>query len=139
MTLNNIIQTIKSYGESHPQINYVYFGEFSDKLDDEDVTYPAMFIDLDNASVLAKQISYTFNIYLLDRHLQETDALEVLSDMGLVAEDIVARLRTPSNEWVTSDNLPLTFFRESDPDFLAGVRIDATLTLPSLNNRCQIP
>lgn len=139
MTLNQIISQIKSYGTSHPQINYVLFGEFSDKLDDEDVTYPAMFIDLQSANFLSKQLSYTFNIYLLDRHLQETDALEVLSDMSLVAEDIVARLRTPSNTWVTDDNIAVTFFREADPDFLAGVRIDATLTLPSLNNRCQIP
>ena len=139
MTLNQIISQIKSYGTSHPQINYVLFGEFSDKLDDEDVTYPAMFIDLASANFSAKQLSYTFNIYLLDRHLQETDALEVLSDMSLIAEDIVAKLRTPSNTWITEDNIPMTFFREADPDFLAGIRIDASLILPSLNNRCQIP
>jgi hypothetical protein len=59
--------------------------------------------------------------------------------MSLVAEDIVAELRTPSNQWITGDNLNVTFFREAEPDFLAGVRIDATLTLPSINNRCQIP
>lgn len=139
MTLNQIITQIKSYGVNHPQINYVLFGEFADKLDDEDVTYPAMFLDLQSANFSAKQLSYVFNIYLLDRHLQETDALEVLSDMSLVAEDMVASLRTPTNTWVVDDTLPMQFFREADPDFLAGVRIDVTLTLPSLNNRCQIP
>ena len=139
MTLNQITTQIKSYRLNHPQINYVLFGEFSDKLDDEDVTYPAMFIDLQSANFSAKQLSYVFNIYLLDRHLQETDALEVLSDMSLVAEDMVASLRTPTNTWVVDDSLPMQFFREADPDFLAGVRIDVTLTLPSLNNRCQIP
>jgi hypothetical protein len=139
MTLNNIIAQIKSYGVNHPQINYVLFGEFADKLDDEDVTYPAMFIDLQSANFSAKQLSYVFNIYLLDRHLQETDALEVLSDMSLVAEDMVALFRAPTTTWVVDDSLPMQFFREADPDFLAGVRIDVTLTLPSLNNRCQIP
>ena len=139
MTLNQIITQIKSYGVNHPQINYVLFGEFADKLDDEDVTYPAMFIDLQNANFSAKQLSYVFNIYLLDRHLQETDALEVLSDMSLVAEDMVALFRAPTTTWVVDDSLPMQFFREADPDFLAGVRIDVTLTLPSLNNRCQIP
>ena len=139
MTLNQIIKQIKSYGENHPQINYVLFGEFADKLDDEDVTYPAMFIDLQSANFSAKQLSYVFNIYLLDRHLQETDALEVLSDMSLVAEDMVALFRAPTTTWVVDDSLPMQFFREADPDFLAGVRIDVTLTLPSLNNRCQIP
>ena len=139
MTLNQIVAQITSYGTSHPQINTVIFGDFADKLDDADVIYPAMFFDVDNATFAAKQLSYTFSIYLLDRHLVETDALEVLSDMSLVAEDIVARLRTPSNTWITGDNLNVTYFREAEPDFLAGVRIDATLTLPSLNNRCQIP
>lgn len=139
MTLNQIITQIKSYGVNHPQINYVLFGEFADKLDDEDVTYPAMFIDLQSANFSAKQLSYVFNIYLLDRHLQETDALEVLSDMSLVAEDMVALFRAPTTTWVVDDSLPMQFFREADPDFLAGVRIDVTLTLPSLNNRCQIP
>lgn len=139
MTLNQITTQIKSYGLNHPQINYVLFGEFADKLDDEDVTYPAMFIDLQSANFSAKQLSYVFNIYLLDRHLQETDALEVLSDMSLVAEDMVALFRAPTTTWVVDDSLPMQFFREADPDFLAGVRIDVTLKLPSLNNRCQIP
>lgn len=139
MTLNQIIAQITSYGTSHPQINTVYFGDFADKLDDTDMVYPAMFFDVDGGQFLAKQLSFTFSIYLLDRHLVETDALEVLSDMSLVAEDIVARLRTPSNEWITADNINVTFFREAEPDYLAGVRLDVGITLPSINNRCQIP
>lgn len=139
MTLNQIIQQISSYGTSHPQINTVYFGDFADKLDDADVVYPAMFFDLSGGNFLAKQLSFSFSIYLLDRHLVETNAQEVLSDMSLVAEDIVARLRTPSNEWITSDNINVQFFREAEPDYLAGVRLDVSITLPSINNRCQIP
>jgi hypothetical protein len=139
MTLNQIVKQITGYGTSHPQINTVYFGDFADKLDDAEVVYPAMFYDLESGNFLAKQLSFSFSIYLLDRHLVETDAQEVLSDMSLVAEDIVARLRTPSNEWITSDNINVTFFREAEPDYLAGVRLDVSITLPSINNRCQIP
>ena len=139
MTLNQIIAQITSYGTSHPQINTVIFGDFADKLDDADVVYPAMFYDLTGGNFLAKQLSFSFSIYLLDRHLVETGAQEVLSDMSLVAEDIVAELRTPSNEWITSDNINVQFFLEAEPDYLAGVRLDVTITLPSINNRCQIP
>jgi hypothetical protein len=139
MTLNQIVKQITGYGTSHPQINTVYFGDFADKLDDAEVVYPAMFYDLESGNFLAKQLSFSFSIYLLDRHLVETDAQEVLSDMSLVAEDIVARLRTPSNEWITSDNINVQFFREAEPDYLAGVRLDVSITLPSINNRCQIP
>jgi hypothetical protein len=139
MTLNQIVKQITGYGTSHPQISTVYFGDFADKLDDADIVYPAMFYDLESGNFLAKQLSFTFSIYLLDRHLVETDAQEVLSDMSLVAEDIVARLRTPSNEWITSDTINMQFFREAEPDYLAGVRLDVSITLPSINNRCQIP
>jgi hypothetical protein len=139
MTLNQIIKQIKSYGENHPQINHVWFGDFYDKLDDEDVIYPAMFLDINSGNFLGKQLSYSFSIYLLDRHLVETQAEEVLSDMSLIAEDIVALLKTPSLEWAADPNIPVTIFREAEPDFLAGLKLDVTLILPSLNNRCQIP
>ena len=139
MTLNQIVKQIKSYGENHPQIKTVYFGAFSDKLDDNDVVYPAMFFDMTDAAIAAKLITYNFVIYLLDRHLVETDALEVLSDMNLVAQDIVAEFRDPSNEWVTSDNIAVTYFTEDSPDYLAGASLNISITLPSLNNRCQIP
>lgn len=139
MTLNQIVKEIKSYGENHPQINTVYFGAFSDKLDDNDVVYPAMFFDMTDASISAKLITYNFVIYLLDRHLVETDALEVLSDMNLVAQDIVAKFRDPSNTWVTGDAIGVNYFTEDSPDYLAGASLNISITLPSLNNRCQIP
>jgi hypothetical protein len=109
------------------------------RLSNGDVTYPAMFFGLESASMLAKQIQYTFSLYFMDRQLQETEGLEVLSDMTLVAQDIVAELRNNANEWIVGDNIAMTYFVEEDPDYLAGVRLDVTFTLPSINNRCQIP
>jgi hypothetical protein len=38
-----------------------------------------------------------------------------------------------------NQNLPITFYTESDPDYLAGVKLDVTLTVPFINNRCQVP
>lgn len=98
-----------------------------------------MFFDLADAAISEKQIQYNFNIYIMDRHLVETDALEVLSDTNLIMQDIVAEIRNNSNDWETGINIPITYFREADPDYLAGVRADVSLTLDSLNNRCQIP
>lgn len=139
LTLNQIITQIKGFGTSHPQLNTVLFGEFVEKLDSEDIIYPAMFFDLADAAISEKQIQYNLNIYIMDRHLVETDALEVLSDTNLIMQDIVAEIRNNSNDWETGINIPITYFREADPDFLAGVRADVSLTLDSLNNRCQIP
>jgi hypothetical protein len=99
-----------------------------------------MFFTLTNAQILAKQIQYSFSIYVMDRMLmEETNETEVLSDMTLIGQDMVAKLRDPQYNWIANDNMPITFYTESDPDSLAGIKIDITLTLSSLNDTCQIP
>ena len=90
-----------------------------------------MFFNLNDAQILAKQIQYNFSIYVMDRMLmEETNETEVLSDMTLVGQDIVAQLRYPKAIWEIGDNAAITFFTESDPDYLAGVKIDITMQLP---------
>lgn len=140
LTLNQLVKQITAFGSNHKQIKFVYFGDVWDRISNGEVTYPAMFFTLTNAQILAKQIQYNFSIYVMDRMLmEETNETEVLSDMTLVGQDIVAKLRAPQNNWLAGDNMPITFYTESDPDYLAGIKIDVTLTLSSLNDTCQIP
>jgi len=140
MTLNQIVKQITEFGNNHEQIKFVYFGDVWERLSNGEVTYPAMFFNLNDAQILAKQIQYNFSIYVMDRMLmEETNETEVLSDMTLVGQDMVASLRDHIYEWIVSDNMSLTFYTESDPDYLAGVKIDFSLTLSSLNDTCQIP
>jgi hypothetical protein len=140
MTLNQIIKQITEFGNNHEQIKFVYFGDVWERLSNGEVTYPAMFFNLNDAQILAKQIQYNFSIYVMDRMLmEETNETEVLSDMTLVGQDMVANLRNHIYNWVVSDNMSVTFYTESDPDYLAGIKIDFSLTLSSLNDTCQIP
>ena len=140
MTLNQIVKQITAFGNNHEQIKFVYFGDVWERLSNGEVTYPAMFFNLNDAQILAKQIQYNFSIYVMDRMLmEETNETEVLSDMTLVGQDMVASLRDHIYNWIVSDNMSVTFFTESDPDYLAGLKIDFSLTLSSLNDTCQIP
>jgi hypothetical protein len=140
MTLNQIVKQITAFGNNHEQIKFVYFGDVWERLSNGEVTYPAMFFTLTNAQILAKQIQYNFSIYVMDRMLmEETNETDVLSDTTLIGQDIVANLRSPEYSWLVGDNMPVTFYTESDPDYLAGIKIDCTLTLSSLNDTCQIP
>lgn len=140
MTLNQIVKQITEFGNNHEQIKFVYFGDVWERLSNGEVTYPAMFFNLNDAQILAKQIQYNFSIYVMDRMLmEETNETEVLSDMTLVGQDMVASLRDHIYNWLVSDNMSVTFFTESDPDYLAGLKIDFSLTLSSLNDTCQIP
>lgn len=144
MTLNQIVKELTTIGNDHEQINFVYFGDVWERLSNGEVTYPAMFFTLTGANVLSKEIGYSFSLYFMDRMLsEETNETEVLSDMTQVAGDIVAQLRYPTDygkvTWAVNQNLPLTFYTESDPDYLAGVKLDITLTVPFINNRCEVP
>lgn len=144
MTLNQIVKELTTIGNDHEQINYVYFGDVWERLSNGEVTYPAMFFTLTGANYGAKEIAFSFSLYFMDRMLmEETNETEVLSDMTQVAGDVVAQLRYPEDysivTWTLSQNLPVTFYTESDPDLLAGVKLDATLTVPFINNRCQVP
>ena len=139
MTLNQIVKELTTIGNDHEQINFVYFGDVWERLSNGEVTYPAMFFTLTGANVLSKEIGYQFSLYFMDRMLsEETNETEVLSDMTQVAGDIVAQLRYPTDyekvTWQLNQNLPLTFYTESDPDYLAGVKLDVTLTVPFINN-----
>ena len=144
MTLHQIVKELTKIGNDHEQINYVYFGDVWERISNGEVTYPAMFMTLTGASFGAKDIGYSFSLYFMDRMLmEETNETEVLSDMTQVAGDIVAQLRYPEDysivTWSLNQNLPITFYTESDPDLLAGVKLDITLTLPFINDRCQVP
>ena len=139
MTLNQIVKKITDYGSQHPQINFVLYGDVVDHLSQGEVTYPAMFFNIEDVSILAKQIQYTFGIYFMDRQIENTEELEVMSDQLLTAQDIIAQIRNNANEWVVNDNIPMSMFTESEPDVLAGVKASVSLVLPSINNRCQIP
>jgi hypothetical protein len=140
MTLNQIVKEIKIIGINHEQIDYVYFGDVWERLSNGEVVYPALFLTLNSAAFLEKQIQYNFSIYLMDRMLsEETNETDVLSDMTLIGEDVMAQLRNQTQQWLVSNNATITYYTESDPDYLAGIKIDITLTLPSINNRCQVP
>lgn len=144
MTLNQIVKELTTIGNQHEQIDFVYFGDVWERLSNGEVTYPAMFFTLTGASYGAKEIGFSFSLYFMDRMLnEETNETEVLSDMTQVAGDIVAQLRFPTDyqsvTWTLNQNLPITFYTESDPDYLAGVKLDVTLTVPFINNRCEVP
>jgi len=137
-TLNQIVNTIRGFGESHYQLQTAAYGEAIDVVSEGDVKYPAMFFSVDSANILLRQIEYSFSIYILDRQLVDGDELEVHSDTTLIAQDIVALLRDNTNPFSIGD-VQVTYVVESNPDYLAGVRLSLTLSTASLNDRCQIP
>lgn len=140
LTLNQTIKLIKDIALSHYQINSVYFGDVWEFLAQPDNTYPAMFYSLTGASITERNLDMSFSFFFLDRQLQNEDnENEVLSDQLLIAQDIYAMMKSPKFSWEMGTSATLEFFTENEKDYLAGVKMDLTITYPFLADRCQVP
>lgn len=140
LTLNQTIKLIKDIASSHFQINSIYFGDVWEFLAQTDNTYPAMFYSLTGASINDRNLDMNFSFFFLDRQLQdETNENDVLSDQLLIAQDILSMLKSPKFSWEIGTTANIEFFTENEKDYLAGVKMDITITYPFLSNRCQIP
>ena len=147
MTLNNIVQRIKTIAEAHEQINTFVFGDMDDALRN-DVVYPACFMPYPASNISGVDEVYNAQLFFMDRVIQggsTTDKtfneLEVTSDMNSVAKDILAQLQyqkfNPS--WNVAKAGGITFVNEAEPDYLAGVQLSFTIKLPYIANRCEVP
>lgn len=139
MTLNQLVDHIQELGEKHWQIKKTYRGNLVDFLSLENL-YPAMNFDLNGANITGAQLTVNFALFFMDRVAQDQDnEMEVLSDQVLIAQDIIAQLRYPGEEFEINDNVQMTFFVDDTGDFLAGVRCDISINLGYISDRCQVP
>ena len=140
LTLNQTIKLIKDIASSHFQINSIYFGDVWEFLAQTDNVYPAMFYSLTGASISERNLDMNFSFFFLDRQLQdETNENDVLSDQLLIAQDILSMMKSPKFSWEMGTSATIEFFTENEKDYLAGVKMDLTITYPFLSDRCQVP
>lgn len=141
LTLNQVIKTIEDIGKAHYQIKNVFYGNAFDFLSrGQDNQYPALFFDLQSASINGLTSTLSFQLFFADRVLlEQTNEQEVLSDQLLICQDIIAQLHNNNFEWDMQDNVTLDFFTENTPEYLAGVSAVINLDLPFINDRCQVP
>lgn len=139
MTLNQLVAAIQALGEGHALIKRTFQGTIVDFLSTENL-YPAMLFDVTSASINGSEQSINFEMYFMDRVAQDqSNEMEVLSDQLQIAQDIVSLMRNQDNEYELSDNVQITFFVDDTGDVLGGVRLDITINLGYISNRCVVP
>jgi hypothetical protein len=141
LTLNELVKKITEIGQGHKMIKTTFYGNAFDFLaTTPDARYPAMLFDLDTANFNGQVLNVNMVFFFFDRVLAETtNELDVLNDQLLVASDIVAQLRYQLFDFVTTNQVPLVFFKEETPDILAGVRASITFEIPFDADRCAVP
>lgn len=147
LSLNQIVNRIRSLSLAHHQINSFYFGDVPEFDANGDISYPGCFLELLPGSIdrTAKQKRFNFRIYFLDlvkvSDQTEENETEVLSDMDQVAGDMLALLNKPEYEfdWTIVENSAINPVTESLGDMVAGVFIEVGILVEYFADSCQVP
>ena len=141
-TLNQIIANLSEIAVQHRQLHNFKFGNPAEFYTSGVADCAEMWCQVNTATVSRNTMTYSFRVWVLDGVKRgELNENEVLSDMALIANDIIAQLRHPDYDWVIdfADNQTLNFFTEYSPYKWAGVWFDVDIELKYPNNRCAIP
>lgn len=138
---------MQELAESHKQINHFFIGGFDEFLDDEDVTYPALFCELKPDSTISltnRVANLNFTFYFFD--LMDTanrslaNVWDVTSDMASVAQDYIALLKDQEfTDWEVGDDYNMSIRDYELQDLTCGVSVDVTIGIRFDANRCQVP
>lgn len=147
MTLNQVIERLKTLALGHKQINSFREGDLVDILNERDIDYPMCLVQILPGSIsrTSKQTNFNFAIYLLDLVNVSNDAksneLEVQSDLTSIAEDMIALINYPGylDTWTPSNEAQLEYFNEKFEDLVTAARITLTISTRYDANRCQVP
>jgi hypothetical protein len=146
MTLNNVINRIKSLALGHKQIRNFYQGLVGDFLTDKTTRYASVFLQDNGGSVSLSGHATTlsYRMFLLDLvHVSEDskqNEQDVQSDMVSIAQDLLAQMNNPQfNDWKISTDNNLQLVVENDNDLVAGCIIDFSVRIMYEQNICQVP
>ena len=147
MTLNNVVSKLEELALSHQQINYFFFGDIVEWLAEGDIRYPSCFVEINKSTISKddKQTKYNFNIWFLDLLNVDTKTNEnetdLMSDLTSIAQDYLAMLNFSNYQdfWTISSEYELEYFNEKFEDMIVAVKVNVTIGIDYLSDRCAIP
>jgi hypothetical protein len=137
-SLKQVVNDIKEFCESHPQINHFNYGEFENS-GDKNIFKPIMVIVYPESATATE---YILDIYVFDKPNEDDfDLLEVDSKTLEVAQDIVTHFtNNPEKQYqyqVDASNIsPVT---NDTGDALNGWQLALTLRQFNPQNDCLLP
>ena len=144
MTLNQIIEKIKTQAQSHKMVGKFAVGAEFDFAIDEVKYYPLVWLVPNGFTFNTEQrlVSYNFAMLVMDRQFESSsNTIEVLSDTAGIIVDIVTLLKrnvTESDFDINVNGQAEPFF-DSKTDVVAGFGLDFVINTPYLESYCDIP
>jgi hypothetical protein len=143
MTLNTVLDRIKAVAESHQMVNYYFFGDPSEFLNqNEQVRHTSVLCTLSSASFNGDRESQTsigLTMSVMDWTTGGNDQ-DIWSDTLQIAHDILAALKDESvNDFFVDTDISLEPFSDRFQDVLVGWTMTLNIVFDSPLNTCAIP
>lgn len=144
LSLNQLIQTIKTKAESHAQINTFYFGDPWEFGASGSILYPFCGSVLVTSALNGTILTTTIKLFICDLvNKDESNETEVLSDSRQTLLDLYSMIRDYfiTNELgvMMADSVTITNFTERFDDEVSGVEADIIIEQFYNRDTCQIP
>ena len=144
MTLNQIIEKIKTQAESHKMVGKFAVGAEFDFAVDEVKYYPLVWLVPNGFTFNTEQkaVNYDFSMLVMDRQFESSsNTIEVLSDTAGIIIDIVTLLKrnVADSDFDINVNGQAEPFFDSKTDVVAGHGLDFVINTPYLESYCDIP
>jgi len=149
-SLNRIILTLQEICNVNSMVSYFNYGPISDFNADNNVTFPAIWVEPTESRVInsvqgVKVAQVTLNLYALDRiDKGDSNFLDVHSDMMYLLQTIVGYIRESEytrNLYITIDQQDQVFIpvtRETDEN-CNGFMLRLILRMPDVYTPCNSP
>jgi len=141
-TLNQVNELLEGIATAHQQINSYGIGDLWEIVANGAVTYPLMFTVINQSSLNGKILNLNISLLFMDLvHKDESNELDVSSDMLQVGTDVIAQLRSPLYEdwFLVGDSVSLDDFTERFNDEVTGWKVDLSLQISEQFNLCSLP
>lgn len=147
VSLNNITDALKAFGDGHPMVQRYTIGLPSDLDAAKNTSYPLMHVIYEGATYPTGMKTYSFQIILLGRtsELNATDeAIRLVSDLEQIAEDLVADITTGHvyfqfEESYETSNANVSPLFDSERNIASGCILSLSIDVPFAHNACIAP
>ena len=141
-TLNQVLNILRTICNDHAQINSFVFGHISEISASEQEQYPLVWCDVNDSQMSERMFTLNLYLHVLDiQRVDNSNEVDVLSDTLSIGRDLIAALNNPIYQDYFNVQFDVNFgqVREGFPDVVDGWKLDLSLELMELNDRCQIP
>lgn len=146
-TFRQIIQGVQTFQRGHLQINSFRFGDITKNLNLSNIAYPALFADIQAATIDKgqRQTFFPVQFWFVDRvNVVENEVeneVEIISDLSQMAGDLIAFL----SDWelqemfLIGDTSQVEFLYNEAADKTISTKITVNISVDYVPSLCAVP